>query len=275
MMASLLQSAFGFIVAVGLLVLFHELGHYFVARWCGVKVLRFSVGFGKVLASRRFGPDQTEWAWSAIPLGGYVKMLDEREGEVAMEDAARAFNRQSLAKRFAIVLAGPLANLALAVVLYTAIFASGVEGMRPVLEAPPPDSAARQADLLRGDEIKSVGGGKVQTWGDLRWRLLQASGQEHVVVLAERGGATVERSLSLAGIKREAWEGDFLNALGLLSFRPKLDPVIGKLQPGKPAERAGLALGDRIVAIDGVRMADWDAVATYINARPGAELRLS
>lgn len=272
-MSGVMQSAFGFVVSVGLLVLFHELGHYLVARWCGVKVLRFSVGFGKVLASRRFGPDQTEWALSAIPLGGYVKMLDEREAEVAPQDASRAFNQQSLAKRFAIVAAGPLANLGLAVLLYTGIFMNGVEGLRPVLDLPPPDSAARQADLQRGDEIQSVSGGKLRTWGDLRWELLRATGQEQVTLVLERGGATVERSLSLRGLKSEDWEGDILSSLGLLSFRPQLPAVIGKLQPAMPAERAGLVPGDRVLAIDGVAMSDWDAVALYIRARPDAELR--
>ncbi|MBI3150050.1 MAG: RIP metalloprotease RseP [Betaproteobacteria bacterium] len=271
-MTGVAQSAFGFLLSVGLLVLFHELGHYLVARWCGVKVLRFSVGFGRVLASRRHGPDQTEWVISAIPLGGYVKMLDEREGEVAPEEAPRAFNRQHLGKRFAIVLAGPVANLGLAVLLYTVIFANGVEGLRPVLEAPPAGSIAQRSDLQRGDEIHRVAGSRVQTWQDLRWRVLQASGSESLVLGLDRGGSTLDRQLDLRSLKREDWEADFLGALGLHSFRPRLDAVIGELLEGKPAARAGMRPGDRVLAINGDALPDWEAVARYINARPDAEL---
>lgn len=273
-MAGLAQSVFGFLVAVGLLVLFHELGHYWVARLAGVKVLRFSVGFGRVLAARRWGKDQTEWVLSAIPLGGYVKMLDEREGEVAPLEAHRAFNRQSLGKRFAIVLAGPVANLLLAVALYTVIFAGGVEGMRPIVDQPAERTTAAQAGLLRGDEIKAIAGAKIQTWQDVRWRLLQASGKEEVVLAVDRGGEPLERVLNLRDLRREDWEGDFLGALGLASFRPKLDPVIGKLQDGKPAARAGLLPGDRVQAVDGEVVRDWEDLAKRIYSRPGQDLVL-
>jgi len=271
-MGGLAQSVIGFVVAVGFLVLFHELGHYWVARLAGVKVLRFSVGFGSVLAARRWGRDQTEWAISAIPLGGYVKMLDEREGEVAPEEAHRAFNRQHLGKRFAIVLAGPVANLALAVALYSVIFASGVEGLRPVIDQPAAQTAAAQAGLLRGDEIKTIGGARIQTWADVRWRLLQASGKDDVALGLDRGGAPLERTLSLRELRPEHWEGDFLGTLGLTVVQPKLDPVIGKLQEGMPAARAGLQPGDRVLAIDGESMRDWESMAKWINARPEQEL---
>ncbi len=272
-MGGVLQSVFGFLAAVGFLVLFHELGHYVVARLAGVKVLRFSVGFGRVLASRRWGKDQTEWAFSAIPLGGYVKMLDEREGEVPCNEASRAFNRQSLGKRFAIVVAGPLANLALAVLLYTVIFAGGTEGLRPVLDLPPADSPAAEAQLARGDEVRSIGGARVQTWADVRWGLLKASGKEEVDIDVDRGGAPLQRVLNLRAVQREDWEGDFLRKLGLAVYRPPLDPVIGALQEGKPAERAGLMAGDRVLAIDGQVMRDWDSLAGWIRARPGQTLQ--
>ena len=136
-----------FLVVLGVLVVFHELGHYFVARLAGVKVLRFSVGFGRILWSRRVGRDGTEWALSAIPLGGYVKMADEREGEVSALDLPRAFNRQGVGKRIAIVAAGPIANLLLAVALFAGTFVAGVPGQRPVVAEPPAGSAAAQAGL--------------------------------------------------------------------------------------------------------------------------------
>src|SRR4029077_20523839 len=127
-----------FLVVLGILVVFHELGHYMVARWCKVKVLRFSIGFGRVMWARRFGPDRTEWAVSAIPLGGYVKMLDEREGEVSLPDLPRAFNRQSVWKRIAIVAAGPIANLLLAVLLFAGTYVAGIPGQRAPLAGAPP-----------------------------------------------------------------------------------------------------------------------------------------
>src|SRR5438034_8920194 len=131
-----------FLITLGLLVVFHELGHFVVARWCGVKVLRFSVGFGRIVWSRRVGPDATEWALSAVPLGGYVKMVDEREGHVAAADLPRAFNRQNVWNRVAIVSAGPLANLLLAVLLLAVTYMAGIPGQRAVIAAPPPGSPA-------------------------------------------------------------------------------------------------------------------------------------
>ena len=145
-----------FLVVLGILVVFHELGHYLVARWCGVKVLRFSVGFGRVLWSRRYGRDQTEFAVSAIPLGGYVKMADEREGDLAPEDVPRAFNRASVGARIAIVAAGPIANLLLAVVLYAFTFMAGIPGQKPILAPPVAGTPAAVAGVRGGDEVTAV-----------------------------------------------------------------------------------------------------------------------
>ena len=147
-----------FLVVLGTLVVFHELGHYVVARWCGVKVLRFSIGFGRVVWSRRVGPDRTEWAVSAIPLGGYVKMADEREDDLAPADRERAFNRQNVWKRIAIVAAGPVANLLLAVLLFAGTFMAGVPGQRALLAPPPPGTAAAAAGFVDGDRVVAVDG---------------------------------------------------------------------------------------------------------------------
>src|SRR5215470_14102427 len=181
---NLLHTILSFVVALGILIVVHELGHYVVARWCGVKVLRFSVGFGRPLASRRFGPDQTEWVVAAMPLGGYVKMVDEREGPVAPEDLARAFNRQRVWRRFAIVSAGPIANFLLAILLYWVIFMSGVQEAKPIIAAPTPGTVAAEAGLARGDTIRGIDGEPVVTWQEVRWQLLQRA-LEHKAVRLE------------------------------------------------------------------------------------------
>jgi regulator of sigma E protease len=178
----ILQKLLAFLVVLSVLVVFHELGHYCVARWCGVKVLRFSVGFGRVVWSRRFGPDRTEWAVSAVPLGGYVKMADEREGDLPPEDLPRAFNRQGVGKRIAIVAAGPIANLVLAVLLFAGTYMAGVPGQRAVLAEPRPDTPAATAGIRAGDLVVAVDGVAVQSWQDLRWRLLKASGHPAAVL---------------------------------------------------------------------------------------------
>src|SRR6516225_10371257 len=240
-----------FLVVLGILVVFHELGHFVVARWCGVKVLRFSVGFGRVVWSRRWGADAIEWAVSAIPLGGYVKMLDEREGPVEAEDLPRAFNRQNVYKRIAIVAAGPIANLLLAVLLFTGTFLFGIPGQRALLSDPSPDTAAAAAGIRDGDLVMAVDGTPVRSWQDLRWRLLRASGEDAATIDVERpDGAHVSRTLSLANVSGSDWEGNFMSALGL---RADLGaPLIDEVVADKPAVRAGLMKGDRIVAIDGV-----------------------
>ena len=176
-MSLLLYKLAAFVIALGVLVVIHELGHYWVARWCKVKVLRFSVGFGKPLKIWVRGVDRTEWVVAAVPLGGYVKMLDEREGPVAPNDLPRAFNRQNVWKRIAIVLAGPVANLLLAIALYWGLFMHGVPGVRPVVGAPVAASASAKAGFTAGDTIVSVGGDRVSTWQDARWVLLKSAVQ--------------------------------------------------------------------------------------------------
>ena len=171
-----LRTVGAFIVVIGVLVVIHELGHFLVARWCGVKVLRFSVGLGKVIWSRRFGPDQTEWAVSLVPLGGYVKMLDAREsdaGEISEADAAREFTRQSVWKRIAIVAAGPLANFLLAIVLFAGLYSYGIP--EPVSQVRVAQGGlAEIAGMKSGDTVTAVNGEPVSAWSEMRWKLLQA-----------------------------------------------------------------------------------------------------
>src|ERR687896_993761 len=172
---SFLSTVVAFIVALGVLIVVHEYGHYIVARLCGVKVLRFSVGFGRPLALWRRGADRTEWVIAAVPFGGYVKMLDEREGPVAPEETHRAFNRQSVWRRFLIVVAGPVFNFIFAVLVYAGLFMYGLPEARPVLAEPAAGTAAAAAQLKARDTVRAVDGEPVATWQELRWRLLQAA----------------------------------------------------------------------------------------------------
>jgi len=261
-----------FALVLGVLIVVHELGHYAVARLCGVKVLRFSVGFGRVLW-RRLGRDGTEWVVSVFPLGGYVRMLDEREGEVAPEECQRAFNRQTVGRRSLIVAAGPLANLLLAILLYWAAFLYGSDELLPILGAPPAGTPAAAAAIANGEQVRAVDGQPVATWGDLRWTLLQkAVDQEsaELEVINEQGEVAVRR-LFLAAAGEQGWEGDALERLGIVFFRPRLPAVIGRVTEGGPAASAGLLPGDRVLALDGQPIAWWHELALHIreaSARP-------
>jgi regulator of sigma E protease len=272
-MIDALYKIVAFAITLGVLVVFHELGHYVVARIAGVKVLRFSVGFGRMIWSRRVGRDATEWAVSAIPLGGYVKMADEREGHVDAADLPRAFNRQSVWRRIAIVAAGPFANLLLAVLLFAGTYVAGIPGQRAVLAEPPGSSVAAAADVRAGDTVVAVDGEPVGSWQELRWRIVRAQGQDTATLTLVRDNlpsAPVERQLSLAGVGSADWEANPLATLGL---RADLGaPVVDDVLPGKPAERAGVRRGDRIVAVDGKSMRSPSDVATLTNAHPGGKL---
>ena len=265
-----------FALALGLLIVVHEAGHFVVARWCGVKVLRFSVGFGKPILSRRFGPDRTELALGAFPLGGYVKMLDEREGEVDAAELPRAFNRQSVWKRFVIVLAGPVANFMLAIVMYWVLFVHGVEEPRPLLGKPVAQSIAERAGFQEGELVRSIDGQAIATWQELRWELLQralAKGSATLEVINKRQEISFRR-IELASLDTSDLEGDILLQTGFRFYRPHLPPVIGRIAPGGVADLAGLREGDRILAIDGEAIADWAQVVAVIREAPGRSLRL-
>lgn len=277
---ALLQTVLAFAVVIGVLVVFHELGHYLVARWCGVKVLRFSVGMGKVIWSRRFGPDQTEWALSAVPLGGYVKMLDARDdeaGPIRPEDAAREFTRQSVWKRIAIVAAGPLANFLLAIVILAGLYVHGMpEPASRVSVAP--ESPAAQAGLRSGDRVTSVNGEPVRSWGELRWELLEAAMQGKPARLElqrtdGRGGNLLDEAvLPMRSLKTGELDDGMFDRLGLDLAKPPA--LLGEIMDGGPASEAGLRAGDLIVAIDGEPVADGAQFIEKMQSAPGRSLQL-
>jgi regulator of sigma E protease len=273
-MSNFLYYLAAFALILGVLIVVHEFGHYIVARRAGVKVLRFSVGFGRALWSRRIGRDGTEWAIGMFPLGGYVKMLDEREGDVAPEELHRSFNRQSVWRRMAIVVAGPLANLLLAVFVYWGLFWSGTEELKPILGAPVPASQAAAAGFENGERVLKVGGEVVQTWQDMRWVLLsRAVDQDQVEfeVINQRSEIAVRR-LNVSSAREDGWEGDALEKLGISFFRPVIPAVIGKVGADSAASAAGLEPGDDILLINGKPVSNWSDVVRNVRSSPGKPL---
>lgn len=271
-----LTTVAAFLLALSVLIVVHEFGHYWVARRCGVKVLCFSVGFGRALWSRRFGADRTELRVALIPLGGYVKMLDEREDAVHSSELHRAFNRKTVWQRFAIVAAGPVANFLAAIVIYWALFFHGVPGLLPVLGAPPAGSAAERAGFAAGDRIVSVGDAAVPSWQDFRWQMLQRALDRSPVdvgVLTLQQARAVRR-VDFGGLDSGDLEGDLLGGLGFVRPRISVAPVIGMLSSGAAAERAGLRPGDRVVAVDGQAVESWDALVRLVRASPGKTLQI-
>ena len=274
---TLLHTLVAFIVALGLLIVVHEYGHYLIARLCGVKVLRFSVGFGRPLYTRTIGKDQTEWVIAAIPFGGYVKMLDEREGPVEAREADRAFNRQSVWRRFAIVVAGPVANFLFAIAVYAGLFMYGLPEARPVLGNPPEGSVAAAAGLRPGDTVRAIDGEAITTWQELRWRVLQSALQRQPLrleLLDERGHLR-DATLDLRSFPADEVESDALERVGLRLYRPPLEPVIGQVVAGSAAERAGLAPGDRVLRADGKPVESWDELVALVQSRAETPLRLT
>lgn len=276
---TLLQTILAFVVVLGTLIVVHELGHYWIARLCGVKVLRFSVGMGKVLWSRRIGPDRTEWALSALPFGGYVKMLDAREGDVSglpPEDLAREFTRQSVWKRIAIVAAGPLANFLLAIVIFTGLYVNGIPEPAPLLRTVPASTVAHEAGLRGGELVTGINGEPVQIWSDLRWQLIQLAVEKQAAVLEVRRNkadtASYTVKLPLDSIGAQDLEGDFLGKLGLDLARPRA--IFGKLGKDGPAMQAGFKEGDVILAVDGAEVMDGVALIELVRASPGKPLRM-
>ncbi len=271
-MGDFVTSLLAFIVAIGVLVTVHEYGHYWVARRCGVRVLRFSVGFGQALWRRTLGKDRTEWVIAALPLGGYVKMLDEREGDVAASERHRAFNTQPVSRRAAVVAAGPLVNILLAVVAYGAMFMIGVQGTVPLVGGAQPESPAAVAGFERGDRIVAVMGDHTPSWSEVRLAFLDhgLSGAGTVPVTVEREtGAQATRQLPVEQVSLQDEAADPIRRLGFEQWLPELPPVVREIVPDSPAAQAGLQAGDRIVRADGQAIEGWQQWVELVRARPG------
>lgn len=265
-----------FAVALGVLIVVHEFGHYLVARGVGVKVLRFSVGFGKPLLSRRFGVDGTEWVLAAFPLGGYVKMLDEREEPVAPEELHRAFNRLPVGRRALVVVAGPVANLLLAILIYWLLFVSGVNEIRPLLAVPPAGTPAAEAGMEDGDEVRRVSDVAVATLQEFRWQLMKRIADRQPVrleVMNQRGEIHF-RTIATDAVDPAALDADFVRILGLSPFQPKFKPIIGAVADDSIAAVAGLAAGDLVKAVDGAPVSTWGQLANAIRESPGKPIAL-
>lgn len=278
---TVISSLLAFVVAIGLLVTVHELGHYLVMRWCGVRVLRFAFGFGKVLWSRQ-SRSGTEWAICLWPLGGYVKPLDTREaGHLDLNARAVAFDTQSVGKRIAMVAAGPVANFLLAILLYWIVFLNGTTEWRPIVAQPSLGSPAAVAGVQAGDLVTRVDGDPVETWMTFQWRLLQAFSSERevsIAVAATRQGMpdhdTPDRGLLIRIPEGLSIGPELMPALGLRLASPDFAPVVGTIQTDSAAGVAGLRVGDRVEKIDGQPITHWAEVVEQIRAHPGKSLQL-
>ena len=273
-MSNFLHYTLAFLFILGVLIIVHEFGHYLVARWVGVKVLKFSIGFGQVVYSKRLGRDQTEWALAIVPLGGFVKMLDEREGDVAPQDLPRSFNQQSVWRRMAIVVAGPFANFLLAVLVYWGGFLYGVEELRPLLGKPVISSPAAQAGIEDGERVLRIQGDTVETWQEVRWKLLTLAADRDTVELEviNPKKEIAFRHLNVSDIRESGWKGDALERLGLQLHQIIIPAIVGRLNPDSVAATAGLRIDDVIVGIDGHRIESWQEVVRIVRGNPGRQL---
>ncbi|VVN95288.1 sigma E protease regulator RseP [Pseudomonas fluorescens] len=273
---SALYMIVGTLVALGVLVTFHEFGHFWVARRCGVKVLRFSVGFGMPLL-RWHDRRGTEFVIAAIPLGGYVKMLDEREGDVPVDQLDQSFNRKSVRQRIAIVAAGPIANFLLALVFFWVLAMLGSEQVRPVIGNVEIGSIAAKAGLSPGQEIVAIDGEPTTGWAAVNLQLVRRlgeSGSLQVLVREEGSTADSARELVLDKWLKGADEPDPIHSLGIRPWRPALPPVLAELDPNGPAQAAGLKTGDRLLALDGQALSDWQQVVDQVRIRPETKIVL-
>lgn len=273
---SALYMIVGTLVALGVLVTFHEFGHFWVARRCGVKVLRFSVGFGMPLL-RWHDRRGTEFVIAAIPLGGYVKMLDEREGEVPADQLDQSFNRKSVRQRIAIVAAGPIANFLLALVFFWVLAMLGSQQVRPVIGAVEAGSIAAKAGLNVGEEIVAIDGEPTSGWAAVNLQLVRRLGESGSLLFSVREqGATVDspRQLVLDKWLKGADEPDPIHSLGIRPWRPALPPVLAEFDPKGPALAAGLKTGDRLLALDGQALGDWQQVVDWVRVRPDTKIVL-
>lgn len=273
---STLHTLFYFLVAISILVSIHEFGHFWVARKAGVKVLRFSIGFGKILWSYQKTPDSTEYALSAIPLGGYVKMVDKREGSVAEQDLPFEFTQKSVLARTAIVAAGPLFNLLLAVVLYWSVFMIGETGFKPLIGSVERGTLAFEAGFVEGEEIVAVNDKITPTWlAAMEMLFSSAPDGEQGIKVTVKDSRSVKKEHLLKIPTEASQKPELLYArLGLKPWSPHLKPVIDRVLPNSAASNAGLQKGDLIISADGIAMKDWEQWVSYIQKRPDVNIKL-
>ncbi|MCZ4059235.1 sigma E protease regulator RseP [Pantoea sp. LMR881] len=274
-MLSIIWSFVAFIVALGVLITVHEFGHFWVARRCGVKVERFSVGFGKTLW-RRFDRHGTEFVIALIPLGGYVKMLDERVESVPAELRHQAFNNKAIWQRASVIAAGPVANFIFAILAYWVVFIHGVPGVRPVIGEILNGSVAAEAQIAPGMELKAVDGIETPDWDAVRMALVAKIGDSSTTVTVARFGeqATQQKQLDLRNWHFEPDKQDPVVSLGIRPRGPQIETTLAEVQADSPASEAGLQAGDRIVKVDGQPLSQWQAFVAQVRDNPGRSMAL-
>jgi len=274
-MLSILWSFVAFIIALGVLITVHEFGHFWVARRCGVRVERFSIGFGKALWQRR-DKQGTEYVIALIPLGGYVKMLDERVESVPAELRHQAFNNKAIWQRASIIAAGPVANFIFAVFAYWVVFIHGVPGVRPVVGEIVNGSVAAQAQIVSGMELKAVDGIETPDWDAVRMALIGKIGDAQTVLTVSRFGeeATQQKAVDLRNWQFEPDKEDPVVALGIRPRGPQIETTLAEVQADSPASVAGLQAGDRIVKVDGQPLTQWQSFVMQVRDNPGKEMVL-
>ena len=274
-MLSILWNLAAFIVALGVLITVHEFGHFWVARRCGVRVERFSIGFGKALW-RRTDKLGTQYVIALIPLGGYVKMLDERAEPVAPELRHYAFNNKTVGQRAAIIAAGPIANFLFAIFAYWLVFIIGVPGVRPVVGEITPNSIAAQAQIQPGTELKAVDGIETPDWDAVRLQLVAKIGDEHTTLSVAQFGSNQrqDKTLDLRQWAFEPDKEDPVSSLGIRPRGPQIEPVLSEVQVNSAASKAGLQAGDRIVKVNGQPLTQWMTFVTLVRDNPDKPLAL-
>ena len=270
---SLIYTILIFILTISIIVTFHEYGHYIAARLCGVKVLEFSVGFGKKIFGKKLGNDQTEYKVCALPLGGYVKMLDEREGEVDNHEKNRAFNNQSLLKRSFIVFSGPLFNFILAIFFYFLIFIGGYEGFKPIVGAVENNSIAEKIKIKEDDIILSINNIEVKTWSDVTLQLVKFSSEEKNISFEVMRKNNKVKLNHIDYQKIHLDNQNILENLGVYNFISKT-LRIGYIEEGSPAYNSGLLKGDKIISAKGLKVKNWKDIVNIIKINPEKEIVL-
>ena len=271
-----LYSIVAFLVAISVLIAVHEFGHFWVAKKLGVKVLRYAIGFGKPIWKRTAGPDQTEYVLGSLPLGGYVKMLDEREMDVAQDELHRSFNRQKVSTRFAIVAAGPLFNFLFAIIAYWLMLGIGVSGIKPVIGKLDENSVVAQAGFAEHDEIVSINGRSTPIWDAALKELVAAAveGEVATVEVIEQSGLSTTKKLDFSTTENADDPAEVLKAIGLKAWQPLIKPIIGQVVSDSPAALSGMKTDDEIIELDNKPIKDWFELVEYVSARPDTNIEV-